>query len=112
VAILQKRLKKFEIAKEKYLICETHLDTIEDAIRYIYEQSMTMSNPEEIGFQLDNLLTEVEETSQLIEDLDQDIIPEYETEWENELDFDAILEELGSRDEKQTQETSQKRVKE
>lgn len=112
VAILQKRLKKFEIAKEKYLICETHLDTIEDAIRYIYEQSMTMSNPEEIGFQLDNLLTEVEETSQLIEDLDQDIMPEYETEWENELDFDAILEELGSRDEKQPQETSQKRVKE
>ncbi len=75
VAILKKRLKKFEIAKEKYLICETHLETIEDAIRYIYEQSMTMSNPEEIGFQLDNLLEEVEETSQLIDDLDRDILP-------------------------------------
>ncbi|MFW6157434.1 MAG: hypothetical protein ACOC4S_01195, partial [Balneolaceae bacterium] len=43
IAILKKRLKKFEIAKEKYLVCETHLETIEDAIRYIYEQSMTMS---------------------------------------------------------------------
>jgi len=59
VAIMQKRLKKFSVAKEKYLVCETHLETIEDAVRYIYEQSMTMSNPEEIGFQLDNLLTEV-----------------------------------------------------
>jgi hypothetical protein len=75
VNILKKRLKKFELAKEKYLICETHLETIEDAIRYIYEQSMTMSNPEEIGFQLDNLLEEVEETSQLIDDLDSDILP-------------------------------------
>jgi hypothetical protein len=74
VGILKKRLKKFEIAKEKYLICETHLETIEDAIRYIYEQSMTMSNPEEIGFQLDNLLEEVEETSQIIDDLDGDIL--------------------------------------
>ncbi len=76
--ILQKRLKKFEMAKEKYLICETHLETIEDAIHYIYEQSMTMSNAEEIGFQLDNLLQEVEETSQLIDDLDQDILPVYD----------------------------------
>ncbi|RNC79481.1 MAG: hypothetical protein ED557_15525 [Balneola sp.] len=94
VAIMQKRLQKFKIAKEKYLVCETHLETIEDAVRYIYEQSMTMSNPEEIGFQLDNLLTEVDETSQLIEDLDQDILPEYTTEWESELDFDSILDEL------------------
>lgn len=94
VAIMQKRLKKFSVAKEKYLVCETHLETIEDAVRYIYEQSMTMSNPEEIGFQLDNLLTEVEETSQLIDDLDQDILPEYTTEWENDLDFDSILDEL------------------
>ncbi|MDR9415494.1 MAG: hypothetical protein RI564_04360 [Gracilimonas sp.] len=94
VAIMQKRLKKFSVAKEKYLVCETHLETIEDAVRYIYEQSMTMSNPEEIGFQLDNLLTEVEETSQLIDDLDQDILPEYDTEWEKDLDFDSILDEL------------------
>jgi hypothetical protein len=96
VAIMQKRLKKFNVAKEKYLVCETHLETIEDAVRYIYEQSMTMSNPEEIGFQLDNLLTEVEETSQLIDDLDQDILPEYTTEWEKELDFDSILDDLST----------------
>lgn len=88
VAILKKRLKKFEIAKEKYLICETHLETIEDAIRYIYEQSMTMSNPEEIGFQLDNLLEEVEETSQLIDDLDRDILPLHSDLDDIDLDMD------------------------
>ncbi|MEX0771156.1 MAG: hypothetical protein WD035_10505 [Balneolaceae bacterium] len=84
--ILQKRLKKFEIAKEKYLVCETHLETIEDAIRYIYEQSMTMNNAEEIGFQLDNLLNDVEETSQLIDDLDREILPSYEG-FESEIDL-------------------------
>lgn len=110
VAIMQKRLKKFSVAKEKYLVCETHLETIEDAVRYIYEQSMTMSNPEEIGFQLDNLLTEVEETSQLIDDLDQDILPEYTTEWENEMDFDSILDELSS--EVETEIKPAKKVKE
>ncbi|MAO66275.1 MAG: hypothetical protein CL666_14865 [Balneola sp.] len=109
VAIMQKRLKKFSVAKEKYLVCETHLETIEDAVRYIYEQSMTMSNPEEIGFQLDNLLTEVEETSQLIDDLDQDILPEYNTEWENDLDFDSILDELS--DDVQTEIKPSKKVK-
>ncbi len=94
VAIMKKRLNKFDVAKEKYLVCETHLETIEDAVRYIYEQSMTMSNPEEVGFQLDNLLSEVEETSQLIDDLDGDILPDYTSEWENDLDLGSILDDL------------------
>jgi hypothetical protein len=109
IAILKKRIKKFEIAKEKYLICETHLETIEDAIRYIYEQSMTMSNPEEIGFQLDNLLEEVEETSQLIDDLDQDILPVYSDL--DEIDLDAELKEAESKKESAQQANTSKRVK-
>lgn len=111
IAILKKRLKKFEIAKEKYLICETHLETIEDAIRYIYEQSMTMSNPEEIGFQLDNLLEEVEETSQLIDDLDQDILPVYSNL--DEIDLDAELSAAEAEKEKDSarQADTSKRVK-
>lgn len=110
IAILKKRLKKFEIAKEKYLICETHLETIEDAIRYIYEQSMTMSNPEEIGFQLDNLLEEVEETSQLIDDLDQDILPSYSGL--DEIDLDAELKEAQEAKKSEQQMDTSKRVKE
>lgn len=100
VRILKKRLKKFEIAKEKYLICETHLETIEDAIRYIYEQSMTMSNPEEIGFQLDNLLEEMEETSSLIDDLDQNTFSVHEDL--DEVVLDAELKEAESQQNKAT----------
>ncbi|NIT57948.1 MAG: hypothetical protein GWN00_17490 [Aliifodinibius sp.] len=102
VGILKKRLKKFEVAKEKYLICETHLETIEDAIRYIYEQSMTMSNPEEIGFQLDNLLEEVEETSQLIDDLDRDILPFHSDLDDIDLDSDFLEIEDELKQEKET----------
>lgn len=70
LAILKKRLNKFRIVKEKFLICETQLETIEDAIRFIYEQSMTMTNPEDVGRQLDVLLTEMDETTAIIQDMD------------------------------------------
>ena len=114
IGILKKRLKKFNIAKEKYLICETHLETIEDAIRYIYEQSMTMSNPEEIGFQLDNLLEEVEETSQIIDDLDSEILPLHSDLDDLDLDSDflEIEKEQESKSESESKLDTPNRVKE
>ncbi len=75
VNILNKRLERFKTAREKFAIAETQLETIEDAVRYVYEQSMTMNNPEEIGFQLDNLLIEVEETATLMEEVEDDMLP-------------------------------------
>src|SRR6056297_330111 len=101
--ILKKRLKKFDVAKEKYLICETHLETIEDAIRYIYEQSMTMPNAEDVGLQLDQLLTEMEETTQIIEELDQDLMPGFE-----DMDHELELAELRKEAEALHKETEQK----
>ena len=90
--ILSKRLERFVAAREKYDVCETQLETIEDAIRYIYEQSMTMNDPEEIGFQLDNLLAEVEETSSIIQDNDEVALPQY-TLLETEDDINDHAEE-------------------
>lgn len=109
VAILRKRLKKFEVAKENYLICETHIETIEDAIQYIYEQSMTMSDPEEIGLQLDNLLDEVEETSQLIDDMDREILPFHSGI--GGIDLDAEFREM-EKEQQESNVSSSKRVKE
>ncbi|PWN05668.1 hypothetical protein [Rhodohalobacter mucosus] len=101
--ILNKRLRKFDSAKEKYLICETHLETIEDAIRYIYEQSMTMPNAEDVGQQLDRLLSEMEETTSIIEELDQDLLPGFEN-----LDHELELAELRKEAEMLHKETEQK----
>jgi hypothetical protein len=72
--ILKKRLERIKIAQERMLVGKSSMETIEEAIRYIYEQSMTMNNPEEIGFRLDNLLLEVEETSSFISEMDDDLM--------------------------------------
>lgn len=92
LSILNKRLSKFDVAKEKFLICETHLETIEDAIRYIYEQSITMPNAEDVGTQLDHLLSEMEETTSIIEELDQNLLPGFE-EMDRELELAQLRKE-------------------
>ncbi|MCC5940395.1 MAG: hypothetical protein JJU37_02555 [Balneolaceae bacterium] len=101
--ILNKRLKKFDVAKEKYLITETHLDTIEDAIRYIYEQSMTMPNADDVGHQLDHLLSEMEETTNVIEELDYDLFPAME-----DMDKELKLAQLKKEAEELQSETEKK----
>jgi len=87
MSILRKRLEKLAAAHERLEICESQLETIEDAMRYIYEQSITLNNPEQIGFQLDNLLNDVEETVTIVEDLEEDVLPGFNLleKMENEM---------------------------
>ena len=94
ITILQKRLKKFSAVEEKFAMCETHLETIEDAIRYIYEQSMTMNKPEEIGFQLDNLLTNVDETAELLDAMDLETYDGQPQEYYSEAQLDELLTQI------------------
>lgn len=102
VKILKKRLNKFDVAKEKYLICETHLETIEDATRFIYEQSMTMPNADEVDSKLDHLLSEMEEATTIIEELDQSLLPGFE-----QLDQELELAQLRKEAEKLQKKTEQ-----
>lgn len=106
--ILNKRLSKFQIAKEKFLICETHLETIEDAIRFIYEQSMTMPNDGDVGQQLDHLLAEMDETTAIIQDLDDSLLPGFD-ELDKELELATLkkeAEELHKSTEKKVKKTT------
>lgn len=68
--ILEQRLERFKRSHENLEIIEAQLETIEDVIKYIHEQSLTLRNPEEITFQLDMLLSEVEETEASVEQLE------------------------------------------
>lgn len=68
--ILEQRLDRFKRGAENLEIIEAQLETIEDVIKYIHEQSLTLSNPEEITFQLDTLLNEVEETQSAVEEME------------------------------------------
>ena len=53
--------------------------------KYIYEQSLTMRNPEELSFQLDTLVSEVEETQASVEEI-EDIFAGPSGELLDELD--------------------------
>ena len=86
LSILEKRLDRFKKAGENLAIIEAQLETIEDVARYVYEQSLTMQNPEEVSFQLDTLMNEVEETQQSMEALDS----AFGTGALNELDLEAF----------------------
>jgi hypothetical protein len=70
LAILEKRLDRFKMASENLAIVDAQIATIEDVTRYVYEQSLTMQNPDEVGFQLDTLMSEVEETQASMDALD------------------------------------------
>jgi hypothetical protein len=68
--ILEKRLDELKRFKENQEILDAQMATIEDVIRYIHEQSLTMKDPEGITFQLDTLLSEVEETQSSVSELE------------------------------------------
>ena len=69
--ILEQRLERFKKSRENLEIIEAQLETIEDVIKYIHEQSLTLRNPDEISYQLDLLLTEVEETEASVEEIEE-----------------------------------------
>ncbi|HEX7069374.1 MAG TPA: hypothetical protein VF190_01150 [Rhodothermales bacterium] len=69
--ILQQRLERLKKSGENLDIIKAQLATIEDVTKYIHEQSLTLRNPEEITFQLDMLLSEVEETEATVEHLEE-----------------------------------------
>ena len=87
LVILEKRLDRFKKAGENLAIIEAQLETIEDVTRYVYEQSLTMQNPEEVSFQLDTLMSEVEETQHSMEVLEDSLDP---TSGLTELDLEAF----------------------
>ena len=68
--ILEQRLDRFKRGRENLEIIEAQLETVEDVIKYIHEQSLTLRNPEEITFQLDTLLREVEETEASVQEIE------------------------------------------
>ncbi|MCZ6704673.1 MAG: hypothetical protein O6942_02105 [Bacteroidetes bacterium] len=69
--ILEQRLDRSKNGQENLEIIKAQLETIEDVTKYILEQSLTLRNPEEITFQLDTLLSEVEETQASVVEMEE-----------------------------------------
>ena len=80
--VLEQRLERFKQSQEQLEIIEAQVATIEDVIKYIHEQSLTLNNPEEITYQLDILLSEVEETEASVSQIESVFRPEEsEPDW-------------------------------
>ncbi len=101
--IQEARLSKFRKSRENLEVIDAQLRTIEDVANYIFEQSMAMQNPDEIGFQLDTLLTEVEETQAAVEEIEDvfrapsfDILDDVDS-FSSESVSDTIGERVGRR---------------
>ncbi len=73
--ILEQRLDRFKKGRENLEIIDAQLETIEDVTMYIHEQSLTLNNPEEITFQLDMLLSEVEATEAAVREIEEVFSP-------------------------------------
>ena len=68
--VIEQRLDRFRKSFENMEIIEAQVATIEDVIKYIHEQSLTLRNPDEITYQLNLLLNEVEETEASIGEME------------------------------------------
>jgi hypothetical protein len=84
--ILRKRLERFENAKESREVIAHQLASIEDLLRLLHEQSITLRDPAGISLQLDALSIEVEEAENTVRELDR------------LLAFDLELRALGGRE--------------
>ena len=69
--VLEQRLESFQKSHENLKVIEAQLETIADVIKFIHEQSWTLKDPEEVSFQLDTLLDEVEETQASVAEVEE-----------------------------------------
>lgn len=71
VGILEKRLERFDKAGESREVISHQLASIEDFLRLLHEQSITLRDPELVGAQLENLSLEVQATDETVRQMEK-----------------------------------------
>jgi hypothetical protein len=90
LSILQKRLDLYKKAGENLAVIDGQLRTIEEVTLYLRDQALTMQNPENVSFQLDTLVSEVEETQASVAEIEDLFSGDIAGITEQDLaDFDA-----------------------
>lgn len=95
--VLKQRLARFKKGHENLEVLGAQLGTIEDIVKYIHEESWTMQNPEEITFQLDTLMEEVEETQLSVRQI-EDVFSSSASELLDDYDFESEASGIDSDD--------------
>lgn len=66
IEILEKRLERFEKIRENHQVIEAQCAAMEDVLRLIRDQSVTMKDPQQVSDQLGSLVRDVEQTEEAI----------------------------------------------
>lgn len=70
VEIMEKRIEKFGRIRENRQVVEAQCHAIEDMLQLIREQSMTMSDPQQISDRLGTLVQDVEQTEEMVREVE------------------------------------------
>ena len=68
--IMTKRLEKFQKIRENSKVLDAQLHAMEDVLKLIRDQSVTMRDPQELSGQLDSLIVNVESTEQGVHEME------------------------------------------
>jgi hypothetical protein len=69
--ILEQRLERFKVAAQSREVISHQLASIDDFMRLMLEQSITLRDPDLIGTQLDHLAVEVQATDETIREMEK-----------------------------------------
>jgi len=70
IEILAKRLEKFATLRENRQVIEAQCEAIEDVLALIRDQSITMTDPQQVSERLESLLLDVEQTEQAVQEVE------------------------------------------
>ncbi len=70
VTILQQRMNRVEKARENEEVIEANLHTLEDTLKLIRDNAMTLDNPAGISKQINGVITGLEESERVLKDIE------------------------------------------
>lgn len=68
VEILKQRVARLDKLKEEAAVMRAQIKTLDNAIRFVADQSMSTSDPHELNSQIDSVVLEAEQTERTVED--------------------------------------------
>ncbi len=69
--VLNQRLSRVKKAEENRSLLEANLQTLEDTLKLIRDDALTMENPSRVSSQIDSVIVEMQQNEQLAQEMDK-----------------------------------------
>ncbi|MCC6536557.1 MAG: hypothetical protein IT162_03345 [Bryobacterales bacterium] len=70
IEILEKRLEKYQKIRENRQVIDAQCRAVEDVLQLIHDQSITMTDPQQVSERLENLVKDVEQTEETVREVE------------------------------------------